>query len=119
EISAQAMNIFKLEGKDVAYIADVLAAGANKSAADVGQLGDALRQGGLVAAQMGLGLEDTVGVLSLFADNALIGSDAGTSFKTMLQRLTPTSKEQAKAMREIGLSFFDAEGAFVGIEEAA
>jgi hypothetical protein len=41
-ISANAMNIFSLEGKDVGHIADVLAAGANKSAADVDQLGQAL-----------------------------------------------------------------------------
>ena len=119
EISAQAMNIFGLAGSDVTHIADVLAAGANKSAADVKQLGDALRQGGLVASQLGIGLEDTIGTLSLFADNALIGSDAGTSFKTMLQRFNPASKEAAGEMTKLGLSFYDAEGNFVGLEEAA
>jgi TP901 family phage tail tape measure protein len=118
-ISAQAMNVFKLEGKDVAHIADVLAAGANKSAADVGQLGDALRQGGLVAAQTGLDLEDTVGVLSAFADRALIGSDAGTSLKTMLQRLTPQSAEAASEMERLGISAYDASGQFVGIDKFA
>ncbi len=118
-ISAQAMNIFGLGGADVSHIADVLAAGANKSAADVGQLGDALRQGGLVAKQTGLSMEETVGVLSLFADNALIGSDAGTSLKTMLQRLVPQSDEAAEAMKAMGLQFFDAQGAFVGIDEVA
>lgn len=118
-ISAQAMNLFGLGGADVSHIADVLAAGANKSAADVGTLGDALRQGGLVAAQTGLTLEDTVGVLSLFADSALVGSDAGTSLKTMLQRLVPQSDEAAEAMKNLGLQFFDAQGAFVGIDEVA
>ena len=118
-ISAQAMNIFGLGGADVSHIADVLAAGANKSAADVGQLGDALRQGGLIAKQTGLSMEETVGVLSLFADNALIGSDAGTSLKTMLQRLVPQSDEAAEAMKNMGLQFFDAQGAFVGIDEVA
>lgn len=118
-ITAQALNIFGLAGDQTTRVADVLAAGANKSAADVGQLGDALRQGGLVADQVGLSLEDTVGVLSLFADNALIGSDAGTSFKTMLQRLVPQSEEQATAMEELGLKFFDAAGGFVGIDEVA
>ncbi|WP_187285133.1 phage tail tape measure protein [Streptomyces sp. OR43] len=46
-LSAQAMNTFGLQGKDVGHIADLLAAGANKSAADVHGLGTALRQGGL------------------------------------------------------------------------
>jgi TP901 family phage tail tape measure protein len=54
-----------------------------------------LRMGGLLANQTGLSLEDTVGTLSAFADHALIGSDAGTSLKVMLQRLTPQSKEAA------------------------
>lgn len=118
-IAAQAMNVFHLAGKDVGHIADVLAAGANKSAADVGQLGDALRQGGLVASQTGLTLEDTVGVLSAFADRALIGSDAGTSLKTMLQRLTPQSEQAQKAMDALGLSAFDSSGNFVGITQYA
>ena len=119
EISAQALNIFNLEGSETTRVADVLAAGANKSAADVAQLGDALRQGGLVAAQTGLSLEETAGVLSMFADNALLGSDAGTSLKTFLQRLVPQSDEAAKAMESLGLQFFDSQGAFVGIEEVA
>lgn len=119
EITGQALNIFNLEGDQASRVADVLASGANKSAADVGNLGQALQQSGLVASQLGIGLEDTVGVLSLFADNALLGSDAGTSFKTMLQRLVPQSQEQADAMDQLGLSFFTAQGQFVGLEETA
>lgn len=118
-ISAQAMKQFGLRGSDVTHIADVLAAGANKSAADVGQLADALRQGGLVAAQTGLSLEDTVGTLSAFADNALIGSDAGTSLKTTLQRLTPQSAEARDAMKSLGLNAFDASGQFIGMAKFA
>ena len=119
EIAAQAMNIFSLRGGDVTHIADVLAAGANKSAADVQQLGDALRQGGLVASQTGMSLEETTGALAAFADNALVGSDAGTSLKTMLQRLTPQSEEAAGLMKQLGFSAYDAAGNFVGLEELA
>lgn len=46
EISAEAMTVFKLEGRDVAHIADVLSAGANKSSADVEGLAQALQQSG-------------------------------------------------------------------------
>jgi TP901 family phage tail tape measure protein len=118
-ISGQAMKLFGLQGKDVGHIADVLAAGANKSAADVTDLAQALSQGGLVAAQTGLTLDDTVGTLSAFADNALLGSDAGTSFKTMLQRLNPQSAEAQKLMDQLGLSAYDAQGNFVGIAQYA
>ncbi|MFJ6616681.1 phage tail tape measure protein [Kitasatospora sp. NPDC091335] len=118
-ISAQAMNTFKLKGADVSHIADVLAAGANKSAADVHGLGESLRMGGLLAQQTGLSLEDTVGVLSAFADRALIGSDAGTSLKTMLQRLVPQSDEARGIMNQLGFSAYDAAGNFVGLTKLA
>lgn len=118
-IAAQAMNIFDLRGSQVTHVADVLAAAANSSAADVGGLGDALRMGGLVASQTGLSLEETTGALAAFADNALIGSDAGTSLKTMLARLTPQSEEAAKLMDELGFSAYDAQGNFIGLEGLA
>lgn len=119
EISAQTMNLFGLAGKDVTRIADTLAAGANKSAADIQTLADGLKQGGLVAKQTGLSLEETVGALALFADNALVGSDAGTSLKSMLQRLSNPSKEAKKRMDELGVAMYDANGQFVGLEKLA
>lgn len=118
-LAGQSMKIFNLEGKDVGRVADTLAAGANKSAADVHQLGESLRAGGNTAAQFGLGLEDTVGVLAAFSDNALIGSDAGTSLKTMLMHLAnPTMKTQG-LMEELGISAYDVNGNFVGMADLA
>jgi TP901 family phage tail tape measure protein len=118
-VSAQAMNIFSLKGTDVTHVADVLAAGANKSAADVKGLAWSLRMGGQVAAQTGLSLESTVGTLSAFADNALIGSDAGTSLKVMLQHLANPSEKAMGLMRDLGLEVYDANGNFVGMDKLA
>lgn len=118
-ISAQAMNAFKLSGKDVGHIADVISAGAGKSATDVHHLGMAFRQAALLSSQTGLSLEQTVGALSLFAQNALTGSDAGTSLKVMLQRLVPQSNEAAATMDAIGFSAYDASGQFIGLSALA
>lgn len=118
-VSAQAMNTFGLKGEDVTHIADVLSAAANKSAADVHGLGMSLRMGGLLANQTGLSIEETVGTLAAFADHALIGSDAGTSLKVMLQRLVPQSKEAKMMMDQIGFSAYDSTGKFVGLNELA
>ncbi|MEV5138423.1 phage tail tape measure protein [Streptomyces syringium] len=118
-ISAQAMNAFKLEGRDVGHIADVISAGAGKSATNVHAMGLAFRMSALVANQTGLSLEQTVGTLSLFAQNALVGSDAGTSLKVMLQRLVPQSKEAAAMMDKLGFSAYDSQGNFVGLSELA
>ncbi len=72
-----------------------------------------------MASQTGLSIEETVGTLSAFASAGLLGSDAGTSFKTMLQSLTPTSKESAKLMDSLGISAYDAQGNFIGMAEFA
>ena len=78
-----------------------------------------MAQGGGMAASMGVSLEQTVGILSLFDQNALKGSDAGTSLKTMLMSLTPTTEAASAAMDEIGLRAFDANGKFVGLNSVA
>jgi TP901 family phage tail tape measure protein len=112
-IAAQAMNIFGLGGQDVEHIADVLAAGANKSATSVEELGIGLQQVGLVAKQVGFGLEETIGLLAAFADNALGGSDGATSLKTALLRLAAPLPEAERVMKQFGISLYDTNGQMV------
>lgn len=118
-IAAKAMNSFGMQGKDMAHIADVIAAAAGKSATDVHGMSLAFAQSSLLAHQTGLSLEQTAGSLALFAQNGLVGSDAGTSLKTMLMRLTPQSDQARGMMDSLGFSVYDANGKFVGLEEAA
>jgi TP901 family phage tail tape measure protein len=115
EIAATALTQFKLSGDKVPHLADLLAAGAGKAQGSVQDMGMALKQTGLVAASTGLSIEETTGGLAAFASAGLIGSDAGTSFKSMLQRLTPQSKEAEEKMRELGISAYDSQGQFVGL----
>ena len=119
ETTATALSVFRLEGSQAGHVADLLAAGAGKAQGSVHDMGAALNQSALVAAQAGLSIEDTTGALAMFASNGLLGSDAGTSFKTMLQALTPNSVAAAKAMDAIGFSAYDAQGNFVGMESVA
>lgn len=119
EIASIAMTQFKLAGKDVPHIADLLAAGAGKAVGDVSDLAMALRQGGLVASQFGLSVEDTVGTLSAFASAGLIGSDSGTSLKTMFLALaSPTGKAKELLDQYVG-SVYDASGQFIGVTALA
>jgi TP901 family phage tail tape measure protein len=119
EIAASAMTQFGLKGDDVVHVADLLAAAAGKAQGGVHEMGMALAQAGLVADQTGLSIEETTGGLAAFASAGLLGSDAGTSMKTMLQRLTPTSKEAADKMAELGISAYDSQGNFIGLAEFA
>ncbi|KQQ98032.1 hypothetical protein ASF74_14970 [Arthrobacter sp. Leaf145] len=119
EISASALTQFKLSGDKIPHLADLLAAGAGKAQGSVSDLGAALNQSGLVAASTGLTIEETTGSLAAFASAGLTGSDAGTSFKTMLMSLNPNSEAAAKLMKDLGISAYDAQGKFVGMSEYA
>lgn len=119
EIAASALTQFKLSGKDVPHVADLLAAGAGKAQGEVSDLGQALNQAALVASQTGLSIEETTGALAAFASAGLIGSDAGTAFKTMLQSLVPNSDAAAGMMDALGIHAYDAGGKFVGMAKFA
>ena len=113
ELMSTTLKQFNLEGADAGKVADALAAGAGKAVGSAHDLGLALNQAGLMANSMGVSMTETVGTLAAFANAGMIGSDAGTSLKTMLQRL---SKPQ---MDELGISAYDASGNFVGLENFA
>lgn len=119
ETAAQAMSMFKLRGEDVPHVADLLAAAAGKASGDVNDMGYALKMGGLVADQFGIDIEETVGTLAAFADAGLQGSDAGTSFKTMLLHLANPSVAAQNTMDELGISAYNAKGEFVGLADLA
>lgn len=119
EAASSAMTQFKLSGRDVPRIADLLAAGAGKAQGDVSDLTQALAQSGLVASQFGLGIDETVGSLSAFASAGLLGSDAGTSFRNMLLRLANPAGEAATEMERLGIAAYDSQGNFVGVASLA
>ncbi|WP_100504106.1 phage tail tape measure protein [Mycobacteroides abscessus] len=116
-IAASALNAFSMEGKDASKVADMLAAGANASQADLTDLAQGLQQSATVAKQFRLSLDENVTALALFANNGIRGSDAGTSLKTMLISLARPSDGAVSAMKEIGFSAYNAKGEFVGLRE--
>ena len=62
------------------------------------------------ASLAGWSLEDTAAALALFADHGVKGSDAGTSLKTMLQRLAAPTDQAAEAIAAYGLNIRDSNG---------
>lgn len=118
-IAAQAMNEFELQGKDVAHVADLLTAGANKSATDVQGLGASLKQVGSVAHMAGWSLDQTVATLALFAQHGLQAEDGGTALKTMLLKLENPSNKAAALMENLGIKVYDAQGNFLSASALA
>ena len=108
--TVQMMGSFGLGAGDATRIANALAGAANASSADVSDLTQAMSQCSAQAALAGWSLEDTAAALALFADHGVKGSDAGTSLKTMLQRLAAPTDQAAEAIAAYGLNVRDSNG---------
>lgn len=119
EYMSQALTMFHLSGKNAASTADALAAGADKAVGNVSDFGDALNNCGVMANSFGMNLQETVGVLGLFAQNGIVGAEAGTQLNSMLMRLAHPASDAEGTMKELGISTHDASGKFVGMANLA
>ncbi len=117
EIAANALNAFSLEGAQASRVADLLAAGANASSATVSDMALGMQMASSNAASLKVPVEDLVTALAAMSNNAVKGSDAGTSLKTFMMSMAPTTNKAAKAMKKLNLDFFDAKGQFVGLRD--
>jgi len=116
-IQSQALQAFSLQAEDAARVSDILAGAANASSAEIGDVAAALQQSGTVASQFGVSIEDTATAIAMFANAGITGSDAGTLLKSALLALTDQGKPAQKAIEELGLTVYDAQGKFVGLPE--
>lgn len=119
EYMANALSMFHLKGSQASQVADTLAAGAGKAVGNVSDFGEALNNCGAQANSFGMNVQETTGVLALFAQNGTIGAEAGTQLNSMLMKLSAPSAEAASTMKELGISAYDAQGHFVGMANFA
>ena len=119
EYMANALSMFHLKGSQASQVADTLAAGAGKAVGNVSDFGEALNNCGAQANSFGMNVQETTGVLALFAQNGTIGAEAGTQLNSMLMKLAAPSTEAANAMKALGISAYDAQGHFVGMANFA
>lgn len=125
-IASNAMNQFGLTAQDMTGVVDNIAGAANASAIDVNQFGMSLSQVGAVANLAGVNFEDTATAIALLGNAGIVGSDAGTSLKTMLNNLQPVTDKQIGLFKDLGLmtaeganQFYTAEGKLKSLGEVA
>lgn len=114
-IQSQALQSFGLNASGAGKMADTLANAANASSAEITDVAQALAQAGTVANQFGVSAEDTAAAIGLLANNGIKGSDAGTLLKSSLLALTDQGNPAQGAIKELGLTVYDATGKFVGL----
>ena len=115
-IQANALNAFALSADQAGHVADVLANVANKSSGEITDFASGMQQSSAIAHQMGLSIDDTATALGIFANAGMQGSDAGTSLRTMLQRLQAPTDDARAALDTLGITVYDSQGKFVGMQ---
>lgn len=115
----QTMGAFGLSAEETSEAVNALAGAADSSSADVGQLTQGLSQVSAQAHNAGWSVQETTAVLGRFADSNIRGSDAGTSLKTMLQRLAAPTDDAAGKIEALGLEVRDSNGHMKGAMDIA
>jgi len=107
---ARALQAFDMQGSQSTRVANLFAAGANKSTAEITDLALGMQNAAAQFHGVGMPMEDLVASLSVLADNALSGEYAGTALKTMLIRLTSPTDKAAAVMKKYNMEIFDSAG---------
>lgn len=106
-----ALKAFKLEGEDATRVVNAITVAAQNSAITFVDLQRSFQQAAPTASLLGLSVEDLAAALGVLGEQGIRGSDAGTSLKQAFQQLIHPSKQGLAAMKEFGISLFDASGA--------
>ena len=117
DIAASTLRGFGLEAADAAHVADVLAANANKTNSSVAETGEAMKYIAPLARAAGLSFEETAAAIGIMANAGIQGSQAGTTLRGALSRLSKPTEDMQQAMEELGISFYDSEGKMKSLSE--
>lgn len=110
DIVTDALTAFKLEAKDAAHFADIMAAASSNANTNVEMLGESFKYAAPVAGALGYTAEDTSIALGIMANSGIKASQAGTSLRGALTRLAKPTKQVQAALDRYGISITDTHG---------
>lgn len=111
-MSALGLTVDELSG----YL-DVACKANNKSNQTAQQLMEAYIGCGGVMNNLGVDVEDSATALGVLANRGIKGSEAGNKLNTVMINLTSGTGQAGKMMEKLGISAFDSEGKFIGLQE--
>lgn len=103
------LKVFSDQGLRANQATDILAKAQAQANTTVQDLFDSMAVAGPMLDQVGWSFKDLAVVTDVFGDAFISGSEGATALKTGLARLADNSEAQ-KAMKQLGLSFFDSTG---------
>lgn len=110
QIQTETLNGFGLSASKAGHVADVLAQIANRSAAGIDDMQEALKYIAPVAKASGQSLQDMGAAVGLMSNVGIKGSQAGTTLRTAMVRLANPTDKARSALKTLGLSAGDLAG---------
>lgn len=111
-IATDVMAQFNIEAGDMQQAVNQITGTTVASKFSINDYQLAIAQAGGVAGALGVTFEDFNAYIAATSSSFKSGSDAGTSWKTFIQRLIPTTEEAKVAMIELGLATEDGSSKF-------
>lgn len=105
-----------LEVNDLDGYLDKVAQTSRRSNTDIDALMEAFVIAGGTFNRLNVPLEESNAFLGILANRGFKGAQAGTAVNAIMTRLTASTGPAAEALKEIGVSAFDSEGNFRGME---
>lgn len=119
DLATDVMAMFNIAANDMDRAVDGITGTITSSKFSINDYRLAMAQAGGVASSVGVSFDDFNATIAAISPLFASGSDAGTSFKTFLQRLVPQSDAAKDSMQQLGLEFFNADGTMRGMDEIA
>ena len=116
-IVADAITGFGLAASDSTKVADLLTQAANSGTIGINDLGESFKFIAPVAKTMGFSIEDVTTAISAMSMSGIKGSQAGTSLRTMMLRLSDPTDEVSTAMRDLGIEIANTDGSFKSLDD--
>lgn len=117
DLVTDSMSALKLQVKDLPEYLDMVTKAQNSSNMNSQQMMEAYIKAGGAARTLGVSAKDTGVALGILANNGTKGAEGGTALNAMLTRIG-SNKSALTMMKSLGISIFDSQGKFVGLEEA-
>ena len=117
DIAASALRGFGLEASEAGHVADVLAENANRTNSSVSETGEALKYIAPFARAAGISIEETAAAIGIMANAGIQGSQAGTTLRGALSRISKPTDTMIIAMEKLGVSFYDSEGKMLSLAD--
>ena len=110
DIVTDALTAFGLTADDTAMFADVLAAASSNANTNVAMMGETFKYAAPIAGALGYEVQDTAEAIGLLANSGIKGSQAGTTLRAIMNKLSGEVKICGEQLGEFTVQTTNSDG---------